>query len=454
MHTTDSPKHTSGDEKPERPSIINREFVTRIVSAAHGNLRSNRSQAKKAFQVPGPAKSVPVLTGDDSDDSLKHTSCDERPEKPKRPSIIDRQFVTRIVSAAHGNLQSIKSQAKKAFQVLGAAISVPVLPKRTAEIEDTARPRRRLRRPAISLKRLTVNRRYLAWGGGIAGLALVALFLLQSGRKTEGPPAVISPETKDTIVISPPEAVERTSESTAVFSGEKKIEENQKQEVSVSSAEPPAENRQDRGQSATSGAAVPAVTDPAEEKSAPPLEVVHPVPEGRTDQQAAEEKKVSVASVEPPQATAPEKKEPAEQVEGAQSGESGRENPFTPVTVDRPVPKPEAQIPTTPVEAGQTDEPARGQSAASDSTTQVIEEEKKIPEQPVVIAPSFKPEEENVVGADGNRTLPEAYQEKTIAPALVLQAREVVKHRDLLSSAAPVAATQESGQNHEEPGED
>jgi type II secretory pathway predicted ATPase ExeA len=413
--THDSPRHTSRDEKAERPGIINRGFVTRIFSAAHGHLQSSRSQAKKAVQGLGPANPVPVLIGDDSDESPKQTSRDERPEKPKRPDIINRQLVTRIFSAAHGNLQSIKSQAKKAFQVLGAAISIPVPAKRTAEAEDTARPRRRLKRPAISLKWLTANRRYLVWGSGIAVLVLVALLFLQPGPKTEGPPVAITPETKDTIVISQPEALERRSESTAEFSEEKIVEEKKEQERPGSSAEPPGENRQDQElPAATSVAEVRPVTELVEEKPAAPLEAALPVAPGRSVQQATE-------------------------TEESQPGESERENPSTPVAVDQPVPKPAAKMPAAPAEAVQPGQPVRGQSATPARTAQVVEEDQKTAEQQVVKAPPLKPAEENVAETDGNRVSSEADQEKTVAPARILEARQVVKHRDLLSSAAPVA---------------
>ncbi len=435
--TNDSAKHTSGDEKPVRPGIINRRFVTRIFSAAHGNLRSNRPQARKAVPVPGPDKPGPVPPGEDSDESAEQTSGNERPERPKRPGIINRQLVTRILSAAQGNLQSTKSRARKAFQVLSAAISGPA--RRTAAAEDPARPRRRLKRPAISLKWLTVKRRYLVWGSGIAGLVLVALLLLQPGRKTAGPPVAISPESKDTIVISQPEAFERRSESTAVFSEGKKVAGQKEQERPVSSAEASGENGPEQELPAKSAAALRPVTEPAEKKPAAPVEVGQPVAPDRSVQQTAEAKKALVAPVEPLQATAPEENKPAAVAEESQAGQSGRENPSAPVAMDQAVPKPAAKMPAAPAEAAQPGEPVGGRSATPARTARVVEEDQKTAEQQVAKVPPVKPVEENVAGTDGNRTSPAADRGKTIAPARILEARKVVKHRDLLSSAAPVA---------------
>ncbi len=390
-------------------------------------------------QVEERQFSLAALTGDETYEYLHFSLRDAEPE---RQGIFTRQLAARIFSAAKGNLRSTNSLAEETLQALTAATAAPLLlDSSVQEAKNTARPPRRLKKPAVPAKGLPFNRRYLAWGGGVAGLALVALLLFQPDRKPAGPTLVIPPEATDPIVISQLETTERRSVSSAVVPVEEEQEEKKEQTGPTVPAEPPKESGAEQEQPAASTALVRPETRMAKEKPSAAAEAVRPVLPAQTAQESVEGNTPEVP-VAPSQATVPEKKQ-AENAEVSQPAGSGQENSPSRVTVNRPVPEPEAQTPVTPVEAVQPEVPARRQVATPARTDQATEEEKKAPEKPLLLAPPLKPRDENVAGTAGNRNSIAADQNKVITPARILEAREVVKNQDLPSTVAPVAVVRD-----------
>lgn len=362
-------------------------------------------------QVEERQFSLAALTGDETYEYLHFALRDAEPE---RQGIFTRQLAARIFSVAKGNLRSTNSLAEESLKVLTASIDAPLLSDSSVqEAKNTARPPRRLKKPAAPAKGLPFNRRYLAWGGGVAGLALVALLLFQPDRKSAGPTSAIPPEAKDPIVISQLETTERRSESSAVVPLEEEKEEKKEQPGPASPAEPPKESGPEQEQPAASAALVRPETVTAEEKPSAVAEATQPVSPAQTVGEAVEENTPEVP-VAPSRAT-----------------------------VDLPVPEPEVQTPVTPVEVVQPEVPARRQAAIPARTDQATAEEKKAPEKPVLTAPPQKLRDENTAGTAGNRNSTSADQNKVIAPARILEAREVVKNLNLPPTAAPVAVVRD-----------
>jgi type II secretory pathway predicted ATPase ExeA len=392
-------------------------------------------------QVEERQFSLAALTGDETYEYLHFALRDAEPE---RQGIFTRQLAARIFSTAKGNLRSTNSLAEESLQVLTASTTTPLLSDSgVQEAKNTARPPRRLKKPAAPAKGLPFNKRYLAWGGGAAGLALVALLLFQPDRKPAGPTLAIPPEATDPIVISQLETTERRSESSAVIPVEEEIDEKNEQTGPVAPSGPPKESGAEQEQPAASAAVVRPETVTAEETPAAAAEATRPVSPVQTVREAVEENTPEVP-VTPPQATVPEKRQ-AEHAEVSQPVGSDQENSSSRVTVDRPVPEPEpeAQTPETPVEVVQPEAPARRQAATPARPDQATEEEKKAPEKPVLMAPPQNPRDENAAGTAGNRNSIAADQNKVIAPARILEAREVVKNQYLPPTADPVAVVRD-----------
>lgn len=371
-----------------------------------------------------------------------------------------RETAEKIFAASRGNFREIKTLARDSLKVPGADTSFMALLDNVREVEQKAsRPRRRVKSPPAKVVRL--NKRYLAWGGGVVCAALVAFLFMRSGQGPGLTSGESSSENRNKIVISKPESVERAPEKIVELSREKPpVPPQTAKEAEKQKAVEPAK---------AAGPAVVEMKDTvASTEPAQPTGQVEAESTGQAGKDLAQEAEGKKA-VGPLESTPPGEKVGGEMVQrdvpvepaGPQSDQTAvvatPTQPVGPEKIARAEAVAAAREPggaepektAAPVETAQPLKPEKAQpDVASTEIAQPAESEKTQPDASGQMAQPGAPEKRGSVAAEAAPAQAiETERERDLPPSpvenfKVIKAMEIVKHRDMLVAAAAPEAMQ------------
>lgn len=363
---------------------------------------------------------------------------------------ITREEAEKIFAGSCGNFRQTKVLAKDSFMAPGADTSFMALLDNVQEVERKKQPRRRLK--AAQPKTFRLRKRHLAWGGGVVCAALVAFLLLRPSQNHDLTSVESPRETGNKIVISQAESVDRIAEEektvgTTPPAPPQKVQDSEKQ-PSVAPAE-----TIEPAVAVTEKPVAPA--EPVTAESVVPPEKASP---------AGSENEKAVAPPDTVQSAQQEKVETAQPVATAQPTGTEKEQPVAPVVATTQPVEPEKKTGRDPVASGRETEPEQEKSAAVVETAQPLKPRKEKPaatsteiaqtveagdETPArsgqVAQPAAPEKDEEATKAVETR--PAALEQEAEPPAPppieTIEAREIVKHRDLPVADA-VAKTPET----------
>jgi len=182
-------------------------FIQMVMSGRSGLHNNFRNLALVNFQ---PAEerhfSLEPLTEDETYEYLTFAMLEAVPEKR---SFFSREAAAAIFASSRGNLRTINRLADELLHGdEGRDQLSPVVDNGLEKKIQQKRPRRRLKRPVVAMPKITLNWRYLIWGGSAACIVL-AFLLFWPKEKTVGPQVAAVPDTETSIVISQPKEMAR-----------------------------------------------------------------------------------------------------------------------------------------------------------------------------------------------------------------------------------------------------
>lgn len=372
--------------------------------------------------------SLDSLTSDETYEYLNQAMCEERAE---RRGIFTREVAEKIFSSAQGNFRLINALAEESLQALGTDTSFLTLLDSVQKNENKIKPRRRLK-SAAPFKKITINKRYLIWASGIACMVLVAVLVFRSVQKPESSTSENVPETKNTIAISRPELIKQTPGSTADVSKEKDVKGD-------ATKIPPASNMM----------IVPEIKQEQQQPTMAPAEAPQPVDSGKEQldaqtqglQDLKKEEGISVKSAEVDRVPEPSR-EATTTAGAAQPAESKHETSKALGTETGLMMEPKARQ-AIPMEIAQPSKVEKTQPIISPSLVQSEEKKKEPPGKAIASISPTQLEKEKIKEPREKKVSGEVDQGKEAPSLKVIEARKVVKYRDLPVLVASVTDVRE-----------